>query len=160
MNLDTVAHCNIDVSDGANIDWKQFNFIQSNLISPTLIHYLSAPYNTHSQVLCDTIRWDLNWSTILYNFTQWIKTQCQIMQSHHSREGQKFMTIKYGFMGWGWLLWATSGALCWKHKKQIKQEKIKLLNILTWYDLSRIWPCERARPRLSEYVGDIMVYMI
>ena len=47
-------------------------------------------------------------------------------------------------------------------KKTGKQEKLKreLLKILIWYDLSRIGPCERARPQLSEYVWDMMVYMI
>ena len=47
-------------------------------------------------------------------------------------------------------------------EKQGKQEKLKreLLKILTWYDLSRIGPYERARPQLSEYVWDMTVYMI
>ena len=47
-------------------------------------------------------------------------------------------------------------------KNEENKEKLKriLLKILNWYDLSRVEPCERARPQLSEYVWNIVVSMI
>ena len=56
----------------------------------------------------------------------------------------------------------TSGALCWKPKKQGKQEKLKreLLNFFQYYDPSRVPPCRRACPGLSKYVWHMGVEMI
>ena len=48
-------------------------------------------------------------------------------------------------MGGHWL----TGALCWKRWKQWKLKR-ELLKILNWYDLSRVGPCRRARPQLSD----------
>ena len=48
----------------------------------------------------------------------------------------------------------TLGVLCWKRQKTQKLEKLKrnLLNIFKRYDLSKVVPCERARPEHSENV--------
>ena len=53
-----------------------------------------------------------------------------------------------------WFNKATSGALCWKRQKtpKLKKLKRKLLKILKRYDLSRVVPCQRARPEHSENV--------
>ena len=53
-----------------------------------------------------------------------------------------------------WFNKATPGALCWKRQKtpKLKKLKRKLLKILKRYDLSRVVPCERARPEHSENV--------
>ena len=48
----------------------------------------------------------------------------------------------------------TSGALCWKRQKNTKtrETKTQITQILKTYDLSRVVPCERARPGHSKNV--------
>ena len=71
--------------------------------------------------------------------------QCGIMQKNQWK-GPNFQ-IQCFYNG-------TSGALCWKRQKMQKLEKLKrkLLKIFNRYHLSRVVPCEGARPEDSENV--------
>ena len=71
--------------------------------------------------------------------------QCGIMQKNQWK-GSNFQ-IQCFYNG-------TSGALCSKRQKTPKLEKLKckLFKILKRYDLSRVVPCQRARPEHSKNV--------
>ena len=55
----------------------------------------------------------------------------------------------------------TSGALCWKHLKNTKtrETKTQITQTLKRYDLSRVVPCERARPEHSKNVVVFEIWM-
>ena len=67
----------------------------------------------------------------------------------YNKFNEKAQTANFSVftMGGHWL----TGALCSKRGKQGKLKR-ELLKILNWYDLSRVGPCERARPEDSKNV--------
>ena len=80
-------------------------------------------------------------------------TASQKNPSYECGEGMKVKVVKWCGKNFQIQCFynGTSGALCQKTQK-LEKLKRKLLKILTRYDLSRVVPCERARPGHSKNV--------
>ena len=106
-------------------------------------------------------------------------THCEVVTGSHSQSRTKLKVVKWGFKKWNQHIlmyiyakqceilqknrWKSSNGQnhcfcngksaprCWKHGKLGKLKR-KLLKIFKYYTISRVPPCERASPELSENV--------
>ena len=135
--------------------WKFYSFINMKFQSFLFMWYCFSFYACRwklNRTDCELVRWKqfqswtkvkvVKWSQKRWNWSSWMykyHKQCEIIQEN-SMKGLKH-----------WLTDRSSLLKMWR-KKKLGKLKHELLKILNWCDLSKVGPCERVRPELSEYV--------